>query len=147
MRDGEEKVVCHLVNSSFAHSVAPAYTKRGQRSFREYANAEEMARRVKSDHFVLLALSDGDIIGMIEMRNHCHVSLLFIDSAFQGRGVGRGLFEGALDLCRSAKPQLKGVTVNSSPNALAAYERMGFSAIGREQDIGGVRSVPMEKVL
>lgn len=147
MSDGEEKDVCHLVHSSFDHSVAAEYKKKGRRNFMKYADPEEMARRVQADHFILLALKDSDIVGMIEMRNHCHVSLLFIDSAFQGMGVGGELLGRALEFCRTADPHLKAVTVNSSPNALPAYERMGFKATGSEQDIGGVRSVPMEKIL
>ena len=147
MRPGEEGDVCRLVHASFDHSVADEYTKKGRRNFRKYADPEEMARRVQADHFVLLALKDGDVVGMLEMRNHCHVSLLFVDPGFQGGGVGRELLGKAIKLCRSADLHLKAVTVNSSPNALTAYERMGFSAIGREQDIGGVRSVPMEKIL
>jgi GNAT superfamily N-acetyltransferase len=147
MRHGEEKDVCHLIHRSFDHSVAPACTKRGQRSFKKYADPEEMTRRVRADHFVLLALADADIVGMIEIRSHRHVSLLFVGPEFQGRGIGGELLGKAIELCSSADPHLGGVTVNSSLNALGAYERMGFTAIGREQDINGVRSVPMEKVL
>jgi GNAT superfamily N-acetyltransferase len=147
MRSGEERDVCHLIHRSFDHSVAPACTKRGQRNFKKYADPEEMTRRVLADHFVLLALADGDIVGMIEMRSHRHVSLLFVGPEFQGRGIGGELLGKAVELCRSTDPHLGGVTVNSSPNALKAYERMGFTATGREQDINGVRSIPMEKVL
>ena len=147
MHHGEERDVCHLIHRSFEHSVATACTKRGQRNFKKYADPEEIARRVRTDHFVLLALSGGDIVGMIEMRNHRHVSLLFVDPEFQGRGVGGELFEKAVESCRSTYPALAVVTVNSSPNALRAYERMGFTVTGREQNINGVRSVPMEKVL
>jgi GNAT superfamily N-acetyltransferase len=147
MRDGEERDVCHLIYRSFDHSVALTCTEKGGRKFREYAEPEKMAQRVRVDHFVLLALVGDDIVGMIEMRRHCHVSLLFVGPEFMGRGVGGELLGKAIGLCRAADPALGSVTVNSSPNALRAYERMGFAAIGREQDINGVRSVPMEKVL
>ena len=147
MRHGEEGDVCDLVHRSFDRSVASAYTKRGQHNFREYADPEEMSRRMKADHFVLLAFAGGDIVGMIEMRCHRHVSLLFVEPEFQGKGIGGELLGKALESCRSTDPQLREVTVNSSLNALRAYERMGFAAIGREQDINGVRSVPMKKVL
>jgi GNAT superfamily N-acetyltransferase len=147
MRHGEERDVCHLIHRSFDHSVAPACTKRGQRNFKKYADPEEMVRRVRTEHMVLLALSGDDIVGMVEMRNGRHVSLLFVDPEFQGRGVGGELLERALDSCRTADPHLKTVTVNSSPNALAAYERMGFVATGPQQGINGIRSVPMEKVV
>jgi len=147
MRDGEEQAVCDLIHRVFDLSVAPLYTKRGQRNFKEYADHKEMSARINSDHFVLLALKDGANVGMIEMRRHRHVSLLFVDMEFQGKGVGGELLGKAVELCRSITPQLKEVTVNSSPNALGAYERMGFAPTGGEQVIYGVRFIPMKKIL
>lgn len=147
MRDGEEHAVCDLIYRAFDLSIAPIYTEKGQLNFKEYADPDEMAARISSDHFVLLALSGGDVVGMIEIRRHRHVSLLFIEPGFQGRGLGGVLLKKALEHCRKANPQLRELTVNSSPNALQAYERMGFRATGKEQSINGVRFVPMKKVL
>jgi hypothetical protein len=36
-------------------------------------------------------------------------------------------------------------TVNSSPNAVSAYEHLGFHIIGVEQCIRGIRSIPMRR--
>ena len=91
--------------------------------------------------------STGDVVGMIEMRRNRHVSLLFVEQEFQGKGVGGELLGRALELCRRTDSQIREVTVNSSPNAVKAYERMGFQSTGGEQNISGVRSVPMVKVL
>jgi len=135
--------VCRFVNGVFESSVAPLYTKRGLRNFREYADPEAMSQRIRSDHFVLLAVEDGRIAGMIEMRRHRHVSLLFVEPDRQGRGLGKQLLRKALEVCRSAEPDLQEITVNSSPNAVGVYERMGFETTGREQTINGVRSTPM----
>jgi GNAT superfamily N-acetyltransferase len=147
MRDGEEQAVCDLVHRVFDLSVAPLYRKGGQRNFKQYADPAEMSERVHSDHFVLLALAGGDIIGMIEIRRHRHVSLLFVEPKFQGKGVGGELLGKALELCRRKDSQIREVTVNSSPNAVKAYERMGFQSTGEEQVISGVRFIPMKKVL
>ena len=135
--------VCHFVNSVFDRSVAPLYTKRGRRKFREYADPEATSLRIRSDHFVLLAVEDGRVAGIIEMRSHRHVSLLFVEPDRQGRGLGKELLRRALEICRSADPDLREITVNSSPNAVEVYGRMGFETTGREQTINGVRSTPM----
>ena len=147
MRDGEERSVCDLVHRVFDLSVAPLYTKRGHRNFKKYADHKKMSARVNSDHFVFMALADSDIVGMIEMRRHRHVSLLFVAPEFQGKGIGGELLGKAVELCRTTDPQLREVTVNSSPNALRAYERMGFVSTGGNQVINGVRFVPMKKEL
>ncbi len=147
MREGEKRAVCDMVHKVFDLSVAPLYTEKGRRSFKDYADPEEMSARVNTDHFVLLALAGGDIAGMVEIRRHRHVSLLFVSPGFQGKGVGGLLLEKAVELCRKTDPQLREMTVNSSPNALRAYERMGFAPTGGEQVICGVRFIPMKKVL
>jgi GNAT superfamily N-acetyltransferase len=147
MHDGEERAVCDMVHGVFDFSVAPLYTEKGRRSFKDYADPEEMSARVNTDHFVLLAMAGGDIVGMIEIRRRCHVSLFFVAPEFQGKGVGGLLLEKALEICRKTNPQLREMTVNSSPNALRAYERMGFAPTGGEQVICGVRFIPMKKIL
>ncbi len=139
----ESDVVSRFVCSVFGSSVAPLYTKRGRRKFREYADPEAISLRIGTDHFVLLAVEDSRIAGMIEMRRHRHVSLLFVESDRQGRGLGRDLLRRAMEICRSADPDLREITVNSSPNAVGVYGRMGFETTGREQNINGVRSTPM----
>ena len=147
MRDGEESAVCDLVHRIFDVFVAPLYTKKGLISFKKYADPEEMAQRVHLDHFVLLALIESEMVGMIEMSQFDHVSLLFIELEHQGKGIGRDLLGLAVRFCLDNNPQLREITVNSSPNAIDVYERMGFKPIGEEQSISGVRSVPMLKVL
>ena len=147
MRHGEERTVCEMVHRVFDLTVAPLYSKKGQQHFKKYVDPEEMSARVHTHHFVFLALADVDIIGMIEMRRHRHVSLLFVEQEFQGKGLGRELLSLAVEICLSNSSPLREVTVNSSPNAVKAYERMGFQSTGGEQNISGVRSVPMVKVL
>ena len=147
MREGEEGVVCDFVNRIFDLSVAPLYSKKGQKNFKKYVDPEEMSARVHARHFVLLALADDEITGMIEMRRHRHVSLLFVEQEFQGKGLGGEILGLAVEICLSNSSPLREVTVNSSPNAVKAYERMGFQITGEEQNINGVRSVPMVKVL
>ena len=147
MRSGEEQDVCDLVRRVFNHAVAPLYNRKGLLNFYKYADPEEMSHRVQGDHFILLALAGDDIAGMIELRRYSHISLLFVEQEHQGRGIGRDLIKLAAQFCLTRNPRLKEVTVNSSPNAVKAYEGMGFKPSGVEQTISGVRSIPMKKVL
>jgi len=48
---------------------------------------------------------------------------------------------------RPPKPDGEGLTVNSSPNAVPAYIRMGFSPTGPEEVRNGIRFTPMIKRL
>lgn len=140
---GEETAVCAMVERCFNRFVAPGYSAEGRQAFLNYASAKQMAKRQQAGHFVLVAECDGVIAGMIEVRGNDHISLLFVDEACQGRGISRELTRRALDLCRQQQPDLRLVTVNSSPYAVPVYERLGFRAAAPEHEANGIRFTPM----
>ena len=72
-----------------------------------------------------------------------HISMLFVDRAFQGHGIARALINRALAICRREKPELASVTVNSSPYAVPIYERVGFHVTAPEQVVHGIRFTAM----
>lgn len=143
MRPGEEAAVCAMVERCFNAFIAPGYAAEGAQEFLSYARPERLAERVSRQHLVLVAEADGLIAGMIEMRGEDHVSLLFVDAAYQRRGISRELLRQALALCRARRPDLRVVTVNSSPYAVPVYERLGFRPLAQEQQKNGIRYTPM----
>ncbi|RYD87086.1 MAG: GNAT family N-acetyltransferase [Sphingobacteriales bacterium] len=54
--------------------------------------------------------------------------------------MGRGLLAAAIAHSGDAPSEF---TVSSSPNAVSAYQRLGFRVAGSEQCIHGIRFVPM----
>ena len=74
MKPGEEKEVCDLVSQLFHEYIAPGYPPEGVREFLDYANPEKMKNRLESGHFIIVAESIGEIIGVIEMREYDHIS-------------------------------------------------------------------------
>ena len=145
MQFEEIAAVADLVVRTFVHDVAPAYVQQGVQEFLKYAQVDAFEERFQKKHFVLVAETEGKIVGMIEMRNHDHVSLFFVDPYHQSKGIGRELFQHALDLCRAARPGSLQITVNSSPNAVKAYEDFGFRAADEMKEINGIKFVPMGK--
>jgi GNAT superfamily N-acetyltransferase len=143
IRAGEETSVCELIARVFGAFVAPHYADEGVAEFDGYANPEALRERLAGNHRMLVATIDGEIVGALELRNHEHVSLLFVDAEHQGEGVGRALLNRGLALCRAHDPTLEEVTVNASPNAVDAYRRLGFQILGPEQVKHGIRYQPM----
>jgi ribosomal protein S18 acetylase RimI-like enzyme len=66
------------------------------------------------------------IVGVIEVRQFRHISLLFVDDRFQRQGIARALVRHAVARCLSRRPDLRQITVRSSPYAVPIYERLGF---------------------
>ena len=143
MKRGEEAEVSDLVLRVFDEFVAPQFSQEGLQEFRNYADPHLFLLRSRWNHFVLLADTQKEIAGMIEMRCDGHVALFFVDRRFQERGVGGELLRRALEICRRKNPEVSKVTVNSSPNAVVAYERLGFCRAGPERTEDQVRFVPM----
>ena len=144
MQPGEEHAVIALVSRVFSRQVAPLYTPQGVDEFFSYANAAALARRLASKHNALVALDpSGELIGMTEVREGRHLSMLFVDTARQRSGIGRMLLQVVIDRCRQMNPALDQLTVHSSPNAVGAYQKFGFRALSPEQEKNGIRFVPM----
>jgi GNAT superfamily N-acetyltransferase len=143
MRPEECEAVASLVARTFHHDVAPGYPARGITEFLAYANAQGLHTRMAQAHTAWVAVAGEALVGMVEMREHRHVSLLFVDPAWQRRGVARALLSRVLQEARAARPLLAGVTVNAAPNAVGAYERLGFRPTGPLEERSGVVSRPM----
>lgn len=141
MEAGEEEAAGSLVRRVFDRYVAADFPEEGVREFLRYAHPDELARRSREGQLTLVAEVQGELAGVIEMRDYEHVAMLFVERP--GRGLGRTLFETALGLCRERNPELESISVYSSRYAVQAYERLGFRVSGEEQTKNGIIFIPM----
>ena len=91
----------------------------------------------------LLGEDDGVFCGVVAVRNNSHLQHLYVAPSFQGRGVGKYLWETARDQAIAAGNNGE-FTVNASLNAIPFYKRMGFEATGDVSLTGGLRFQPMK---
>jgi GNAT superfamily N-acetyltransferase len=138
----ETAAVATLAREVFDQYVAPHYQPDGILEFNRYASADALSQRHDFGHVTLVAEHSAELVGMLHLRSLCHVSMLFVRPSFQHKGVGRGLLAAAGTLVGDANCEF---TVNSSPNAVSAYEHLGFHTIGAEQCIRGIRFIPMRR--
>ncbi len=134
-----------LVNSVFDTYIAPLYTPQGKSEFRKYTESEAFLERIDQGHFVIIAVREDVLVGMIEMRENNHVSLLFVAEAFQRQGVSRVLLEEATTHARSLGAELERLTVNSSRYGVPVYEALGFRQTGPERTVNGIAFIPLAK--
>jgi len=143
MMQGEESQIFAFVSRVFNEFVAPEFSQEGIDAFMKYIQPEELAIHIRRNHFVLIAELSSEIIGVIAIRDNNHIALLFVDSRFQRRGVGRQLFGKALEVCRCDELGLSQITVNASLNSIKVYGCLGFTPTDVEQCVNGIRFVPM----
>lgn len=139
----EIATVSLLAREVFDQFVASHYQTEGVAEFHRYASAEALSQRHKSGYITLVAEHSGELIGMLHLRDRRHVSMLFVHSSRQRGGIARGLLAAAGALAGDTDCEF---TISSSPNAVSAYERLGFRITGSEQCIHGIRFVPMQRV-
>ncbi len=147
MLPGEEEQVSDLILRLFQEFVGHEYSQEGQERFTAYVAPAAMRQRSEHDHFMLVAINDEEVVGVIEIRQARHLSLLFVDQRFQRRGIARELLAQALTRVRSENPTLDCLSVNASRYAVPAYERLGFRTIAAEEIVHGIISTPMQLVL
>ena len=144
--------VSALVLSVFDTYIAPEYTPQGISEFRKYAEASALVDRAGKDHFVFVATvatvstvgtPENTLVAMIEMREHNHISLLFVAEAFRRQGLSRALLDQAIAHSRDQGAQPERLTVNTSRYGVPAYQALGFRQTGPERSVNGILFTPM----
>jgi GNAT superfamily N-acetyltransferase len=143
MAAGEEQAVYALVMRGFDELVRIDCTEEGAAEFTRAVRAFVIERQ--PGHQVTVAESDGRLLGMIDVRDMSHVCLFFVESGDRGCGVGRALLHSATEQGGVGGAGPVELTVNSSPWAVPAYERLGFTATAPVSETHGIRFVPMIK--
>ncbi|WP_045227273.1 GNAT family N-acetyltransferase [Methyloterricola oryzae] len=90
-----------------------------------------------------VAEENGELAGVVAMRDNRHIYHLFVAERFQGKGLARALWQAARAASLEAgNPAV--FTVNSSRFAVGLYERLGFIGRGEVVDESGVIQIPMK---
>ncbi len=143
--DWEDSIV--LAWKTFLEFEANDYTREGVESFHNFITDQTLKKMfLKGEYQMFVAVKGDQLVGMITLRNHSHVSLLFVDKAYHHQGIGRTLVKQLSDyLLRET--EIYRITVNSSPYAIGFYHKLGFQDLGHEMESEGIRYTPMEFIL
>ncbi|MBO5178799.1 MAG: GNAT family N-acetyltransferase [Clostridia bacterium] len=137
IRKIEEKEMQNAVNLSlkvFLEYEAPDYSEEGVREFEKTINDKEWILEKE----IIGAFENNRLIGLIAIKNYNHIALFFVDSDYQGKGIGKKLFQ---EICKLNNCGY--YTVNSSPYAKSIYEHLGFKCTSEEKCVNGMRFYPM----
>jgi GNAT superfamily N-acetyltransferase len=139
----EAELLCALIIDVFMQNVAPDYSDQGVQFFRGISTPADLGARITDGDYVFVAEEEGEVIGIIWTRDANHISRFFVRCDRQRHGVGKKLFARLIDTIVQYHGNISSITVNSSPFALKAYEKMGFVRTAEEQTGNGMRYIPM----
>jgi len=145
MQEGEEEEIFSLIERGFNAFVRNDFLQEGVDEFQRAIR--DMIFNHPPGHFIMVAEAHEGIVGMIDVRDNCHISIFFIEPSQMNRGIGRTLLDHAIALCLRKEPELSEIEVHSSPWAVPVYKRLGFDATGPEQEECGIRYTRMVKKL
>jgi predicted N-acetyltransferase YhbS len=156
---GDAEPVSRLVRRVFDEHVSPTFEPEGIAEMHAHVSARAIAERAET-HLTLVAIkapvavkalvaveaSEGaNVVGVIEVRDQDHVSMLFVKTSQMGQGIATALMARAETEAQAAgKPAMR---VHSSLNAESFYRIVGFAPTGEAQVVHGFAFVPMEKPL
>ena len=139
------KQALELVNRVFTEFVAVDYSEQGNKTFHDYLKVkdDEVANDVLTGHKKIWGFYlSGEIVGVIATRDVSHISLMFVDKQHHRKGIAKQLY-GTIVAELEKNPDVKKVTVNSSPYAVGVYEHLGFVKTAEQQERDGIIYVPM----
>lgn len=131
-----------LIWRVFLRCNASDYEQEGIESFLNFISDEHLKQFCRLQEFEMFGAYLGQrLIGACMIRGGSHISLLFIETEWQGQGVGRSFIEYvSSQVFGRGKDAL---TVNAAPFAREFYLKMGFRQTREEQLKEGIRYFPM----
>ena len=139
LRPDEADEACALTRAVFDRFIAPEQSDEGIRMFHRFAQPAALLHRHTTRYTSWVAIAGPRVIGLLHIHACNHLSLLFVDQEYQGRGCARQL----LRTVAAAGGLIVPVTVNASPNAVGFYAKLGFAPVGPVVLRNGVRHQPM----
>lgn len=137
-----------LVWEVFEKYEAPDYEEMGIATFRHFIEYHNMVEKIHQGEMRFWGCyQNNDLAGVIALRMGQHISLLFVREEFHHLGMATKLMNVAIDAVAAERPQIRAVTVNSSPYAVGFYRKMGFVPLGPEQKADGIRFTSMRLMI
>ncbi len=127
-----------LIWSVASLNILPSLSEEGRKSFISSIHPD-VETALDSTHFHSFKVTIGnEIIGFGAIRDRDYITHLFVDTRSQKSGVGTRLLRHLL-----SKSSAREVRLKSSVNAVGFYESQGFAVTDTEQNVKGIRYVPM----
>lgn len=142
LEEKDLEAVSAICMAAFTQSVADSLSEQGIATFATVATSEAFGKRMHEDNVILVAERDGEVQGVVELKEGRHVAMLFVLPGQQKKGIGNKLLSSVLKQARVAS-----VTVKASLSSVTAYQKYGFKCTGEVGEAAGLVYQPMEMQL
>ena len=150
IKENEVEEALSLAMEVFMQFEAPVYKPEGVETFKKdvIENDEFIENCKKGICPIYAAFDNNKIVGIIGMRaSKTHINLVFTKKEYHHRGIATAIFNFLLNDLLAENPDLREITLNSSPYGLGFYKHIGFIALSDEQELNGIRFTPMKYII
>ena len=134
-----------LAWSMFVKFDSPDYGVEHTERMREAIEDRLRDLSIYTKRLIVVALVDDKVVGMIETYGTNRISLLFVDSKYQRKGIATALMSKI-----ASELKMRGydkIVLNSSPHGLPFYKHFGFVVVEEEKNPDTPWKTPMQYVL
>ena len=139
----DSEIVSELICELSAKYITHEFSAQGVEHLLASMNPGAIRKCFNADYQYHLAEMGDQVVGVVGVRDNSHLYHFFVAEKYQGRGIGRKLWQVAMDTCLS-NGNAGEFTVNSSRYALGIYEKLGFVAQSAPKEKSGVVYIPMK---
>lgn len=134
-----------LAWSTYMEFEAPDYALEGIETFKRdiMENEEFKIACCNGNNRMWGAFDENKIVGIFVMRGVSHICMVFTHRDYHRNGIGTNIFKQLLKDVKIHNPQVKELTLNSSPYGKPFYYHIGFMKVATEKTIDGIRFTPM----
>jgi len=145
LRPDELDKALELAWNTYLRFEAPDYGPEGVETFRQdIVDNKAFHAAIRSGENRMWGAFDGEkLIGLFAMRGSSHIVLVFTHHAYHRQGVATAVFHQLLADVRRENPDLKRLTLNSSPYGKPFYLHSGFYPTDEEKTVNGIRFAAM----
>ncbi|MBP9997374.1 MAG: GNAT family N-acetyltransferase [Lachnospiraceae bacterium] len=127
----------------FLRFEAEDYGEEGTYEFARFVTDPLLKKMFLCGNYKLfVAEMNGQIVGIVSLRNINHISLLFVEEKYHKNGIGRELMRYAYDFLKK-ETTYSCMTVNASPYGTEFYHKIGFEDTDVMIEKSGIRYTPM----
>lgn len=135
-----------MVWETFLKFEGREYSQEGVKSFFDFITDNDLYMAfLKGNYRMMVAVAGGKIIGVGSLRNRNHLSLLFVEEAYQRMGVGSRLLQRLCDYLKDEAGE-RHMSLQAAPYAVEFYRKQGFEPVKPEAEYAGIRVRAMEKI-
>lgn len=137
VRPEDIAAIARISEKANREQVMPLLGEQGRQTLQQ-SHGERLERLGEPAAPALKATLNGELVGYVAWRDGYFVTALYVSLDQQGKGIGRQLMNAMIQ--QVTEPLVK---LRASINAVDFYRRYGFTEEGPEQELYGIRFVPM----